>query len=666
MKILNPSAAAQETVRASELPPEKTLVDMFYYMHLTRELEFRIERKLYRQGKIVGGVYVGRGQEAIAVGACIDLRQTDVVCPSHRDMGAFLIRGMPLRVILGQYMARKTGATRGRDGNMHMGDMKYNLVAFVSMLGDNVPVAAGIGMSFKMRKEDRVVVCFFGDGATSRGDWHEGINLAAVMKVPVVYVCNNNQYAYSTPLERQMAVENVADRAEAYGLPGVIVDGNDVVEVWTAVSSAIERARSGQGPTLVECKTFRMTGHSAHDDAGYVPPELFRYWEERDPIRRHEQLLLERGIINPADVKNLRARVNLEIDEAIQLAEKDPFPEPEDCLRDVYYEGQERVALTTYVEAIKQGIWEEMEKDERVFILGEDVGIYGGAFKVTAGMLEKFGEQRVVDTPISESAIVGAAIGAALMGMRPIAEMQFADFISCAFDQITNFAAKCRYRWGAGVPIVVRGPSGGGVHGGPFHSQNPEMYFVHTPGLKVVCPATAYDAKGLIKAAIRDPDPVIYFEHKFLYRRIKEQLPSEDYTVPIGKAAIRRQGADISVITYGAMVYTALDAAKELEKEGIDLEVLDLRSLLPFDKEAVLESVKKTNKVILLHEDTEIGGFAGELAAIIADQAFEYLDGPIRRITAPNTPVPYSPPLEEFFLPKVSDVIRVARELYAY
>ena len=324
------------------------------------------------------------------------------------------------------------------------------------------------------------------------------------------------------------------------------------------------------------------------------------------------------------------------------------------------------MALTTYVEAIRQGIWEEMERDESVFVLGEDVGLYGGAFKVTDGLLEKFGELRVVDTPISESGIVGAAIGAALMGMRPVAEMQFADFIACGFDQITNFAAKCRYRWGAPVPMVIRGPSGGGVHGGPFHSQNPEMYFVHTPGLKVVCPSTAYDAKGLIKSAIRDNDPVLYFEHKYLYRRIKEELPSEDFTVPIGKAIIRRKGRDISVITYGAMVYIALDAAKELAKEGIELEVLDLRSLLPYDREAVLESAKKTSKVILLHEDTKIGGFAGELAALISEEGFDYLDGPIRRITAPDTPVPYSPPLEEFFLPKVSDVVRVARELHAY
>lgn len=326
------------------------------------------------------------------------------------------------------------------------------------------------------------------------------------------------------------------------------------------------------------------------------------------------------------------------------------------------------MALTTYVDAIRQGISEEMERDDNVFVLGEDVGIYGGAFKVTAGLLEKFGETRVIDTPISESAIVGAAIGAALMGLRPIAEMQFADFISCAFDQITNFAAKCRYRWGAGIPIVVRAPSGGNIHGGPFHSQNPEMHFVHTPGLKVVCPSTTYDAKGLIKSAIRDPDPVIYFEHKFLYRwpRVKEELPSDDYTVPIGKAALRRKGSSLSIITYGAMVYVALDAAAELQKEGIDVEVLDLRSLLPFDREAVLETVKKTSKVILLHEDTRIGGFAGELAAVISEEAFDYLDGPIRRITAPDTPVPFSPPLEEFFLPKVSDVLRVARELHAY
>ncbi len=320
----------------------------------------------------------------------------------------------------------------------------------------------------------------------------------------------------------------------------------------------------------------------------------------------------------------------------------------------------------TYLEAIRQGIWEEMERDPSVILIGEDIGVYGGAFKVTAGMLERFGEERVMDTPIAESAIVGAAIGASYLGLRPVAEMQFMDFIACAFNQITNFAARSHYRWNAPVPIVIRGPSGGGVHGGPFHSQNPEMYFVHTPGLKVVCPATAYDAKGLIKAAIRDNNPVLFFEHKFLYRRIKEELPQGDYVVPLGKAAVRREGKDITIITYAAMVHTALEAAEKLAEEGIELEVVDLRTLLPLDRETILASVRKTNKVIVVHEDTRTGGIAGEIAAVICENAFEDLDGPILRITAPDTPVPFSPPLEKAFLPGVEDVMEMARQLARY
>jgi 2-oxoisovalerate dehydrogenase E1 component beta subunit len=321
---------------------------------------------------------------------------------------------------------------------------------------------------------------------------------------------------------------------------------------------------------------------------------------------------------------------------------------------------------TTYVDAIREGLREEMARDERVFLLGEDIGVYGGAFKVTDGLVQEFGEQRVIDTPIAETAIVGAAVGAAMMGMRPVAEMQFIDFISCAFDMITNFAAKSRYRTGVGVPLVIRGPSGGGVHGGPFHSQNPEAYFAHTPGLKVVQPATAYDAKGLIKAAIRDDDPVLFFEHKFLYRRIKEELPAGDWIVPIGKAAVRREGRDLSVITYGAMVWTALEAAKTLEAEGIDVEVVDLRTLFPLDETTVLESVAKTNKAILLHEATRTGGIGAEIAAVLSERCFEYLDGPLVRVTAPDTPVPYSPPLEEFFLPNAEKLCRAARALAAY
>jgi 2-oxoisovalerate dehydrogenase E1 component beta subunit len=321
---------------------------------------------------------------------------------------------------------------------------------------------------------------------------------------------------------------------------------------------------------------------------------------------------------------------------------------------------------TTYLEAIRQGLWEEMERDPGVFLIGEDIGVYGGAFKVTAGFLDHFGARRVIDTPIAESAIVGAAIGAGLMGLRPVAEIQFSDFISCAFDQIVNFAAKCRYRWGAGVPIVIRAPSGGGIHGGPFHSQNPEMAFVHTPGLKVVAPATAYDAKGLIKSAIRDNDPVLFFEHKALYRKVKEDLPEQDYTVPIGKAAVVREGCDISLITYGAMVHVGLEAAGQLAREGIDLEIVDLRSLLPLDVDAILASARKTSKVLLLHEDTRTGGLGGEIAALISENVFEYLDGPIVRIAAPDTPVPFSPPLEEAFLPNVRTVVEKARWLYRY
>jgi 2-oxoisovalerate dehydrogenase E1 component beta subunit len=322
--------------------------------------------------------------------------------------------------------------------------------------------------------------------------------------------------------------------------------------------------------------------------------------------------------------------------------------------------------ITTYLEAIRQGLWEEMERDPNVFLIGEDIGVYGGAFRVSAGFLDRFGDRRVIDTPIAESAIVGASIGAGLMGLRPVAEMQFSDFISCAYDQIVNFAAKCRYRWGAGVPIVIRAPSGGGIHGGPFHSQNPEMPFVHTPGLKVVAPATAYDAKGLIKSAIRDNDPVLFFEHKALYRKVKEDLPAQDYTVPIGKACLARTGNDLSVITYGAMVHVALEAADQLQADGIDMEIVDLRTLLPLDVDTVLESARKTSKVLLLHEDTQTGGLAGELAALISEKVFDFLDGPIVRVTAPDTPVPYSPPLEEAFLPNTEKVVAKARWLYRY
>jgi pyruvate/2-oxoglutarate/acetoin dehydrogenase E1 component/TPP-dependent pyruvate/acetoin dehydrogenase alpha subunit len=671
---------------------------MLHGLKLTRQLEERIELKLYRQGKILGGVFSSRGQEAISIGAALALQDDDLICPSHRDMGIYLLRGMTPERILGHHLGRINGPSKGKDGNLHTGDIELGLISFVSHLADTIPVAAGVALSYKLRALPRVASVFFGDGGSSRGDFHEALNLAAVWKLPVVFVCNNNQYAYSTPLAKQMAVPGIAERAIGYGFPTHTVDGNDVVEVFRMIRSAAERARTGGGPTLIEAVTFRMSGHAAHDDAPYVPKELFAEWEKKDPIARLEQRMLSEGLLDEQDIRRLESEIDLEIDRALAVAQACPEPEPESALSDVYadeprdaplpswksslatqiscnervpaevkpVDSEEGESSVTYLEAIRQGLTEELDSDPRVYLMGEDIADYGGAFKVTEGLLERFGPDRVIDTPVAESGIVGAAIGSALAGMRPVVELQFIDFISCAFDQLTNFAAKSRYRWGAAVPLVVRGPCGARVHGGPFHSQNVESYFLHTPGLKIVAPATAEDARGLIKSAIRDDDPVLYFEHKYLYRRIRGTLPRGDGAIPIGKAVCRRRGSDLSIITFGAMVFTALDAAEALAEHGASVEVLDLRTLMPLDHDAVLESVARTGKVIVLHESPLTGGIGGELAAIIAERAFEYLDGPVRRIAATDTPVPYAKPLEEYHLPQVEDIVRVARELLKY
>jgi pyruvate/2-oxoglutarate/acetoin dehydrogenase E1 component/TPP-dependent pyruvate/acetoin dehydrogenase alpha subunit len=706
------SEHALATGSAKLLPPRDLLLRMLHALVLARQLEDRIERKLYRQGKILGGVYVGRGQEAISVGATLAFSDADVLFPSHRDIGVYLARGVTVERLLAQYLGREAGPTRGKDGNLHFGDLGLNLVSFISHLADTIPVAAGVGLAYRLQGLNRACGVFFGDGGSSRGDFHEGLNLAAVWKLPVVFICNNNQYAYSTPLKKTMAVPGVAERALGYGFPTFSIDGNDVVEVYRVAREAVERARSGGGPTLIEARSFRMTGHSAHDDASYVPRHLFAEWARKDPILRLKKRLLDGGIVDAAEIEAMEAEIEEQIDAAVASVDPMPFPQPESALADVYASppyhappppwrtaGGARIdirscqgaplvptaasvqaggpaasgaaaggkeSLVTYVEAIRRGIWEEMEADPKVFILGEDVGEYGGAFKATDGLLTRFGAERVIDTPIAESGFVGAAIGAALQGLRPIVEMQFIDFISCAFDQITNFAAKSRYRWGAAVPIVVRGPCGGGVHGGPFHSQNVESFFLNTPGLKIVAPATAKDAYGLLRSAVRDDDPVLYFEHKFLYRRVREELTQADGLVPIGKAACRRRGRDLTVITFGAMVFKALEAAEALARDGVELEVLDLRTLLPLDKDAILESVARTHRALLLHEACGTGGIGGELAAIIAEFAFEYLDAPIRRIAAIDTPVPYSAPLEEYFLPQATDIVRVAKELVEF
>ncbi len=515
-----------------------------------------------------------------------------------------------------------------------------------------------------MQGKDLVAMTYIGDGGTSTGDFHEGLNLASVLNVPFVLIAENNGWAYSTPTSRQMRVKSIATRAAAYGIPGEAVDGNDVLAVYEATKRAVERARSGGGgPTLIEARTFRMKGHAEHDDAGYVPKHMFEEWKLKDPIERFERHLLGNNLATEDDLEGDHGEDRRPAQRRGRLRPRLAHAAARAGVR-----GGVRGALmaVTYLEAIRQALWDEMEKDERVFMLGQDIGTYGGAFRVTAGFLDKFGPGRIIDTPISESAMVGAAIGAAMMGLLPVVEMQFIDFISCAFNQIINFAAPNHYRWGQKVPLVVRGPSGGNVHGSAYHSQNPESYFQHTPGLKILAPGTVADAYGLMKAAIRDPNPVLYFEHKYLYRRLKDELPEGDGVVEIGKARVAREGRDLSVITYGAMLQLALEAAGRLEADGIDLEVIDLRTIKPLDQETILASVRKTSRVIVLTEEQLTGSVAGEVAARISQDAFQWLDGPVHRLCCPDTPVPFSPTLEEAYLPNVDKLVAKVRELSAY
>src|SRR5689334_9545575 len=570
----------------------------------------------------------------------------DVGTPLHRDMGVHVARGVEPWRIFAQYMGRSDGPTHGRDGNVHVADSNLGLIAMVSHLPAMLPVAVGCALAFRIRDESRVAVGWYGEGASARGDAHEAMNFAGVRQLPVVFVCDNNQWAYSTPTHLEYAIEHIADRAQAYGFEGVVVDGTDVLAVYREARRAIEKAREGGGPTLIECLTLRMEGHAVHDDAFYVPKEMFEEWAKRDPLERFRNWLREHAELSDEEEGEIGEAVKRQLNEALRRAEESPWPEPATLLDGAYAAPEDR--------------------DKRVFVLGEDVGVYGGAFKVTLGFQEEFGPWRVLDTPLSETAIVAGATGAALMGMRPVAEMQFADFVSCAWDHLVTIAAKQRWRVGTPVPIVVRLPSGGGFSGGPFHSQNPESSFAHIPGLKCVCPATPEDAKGLLISAIEDPNPVLFFEHKHLYRRIKAEVPEERYTVPIGKARTHREGTDISLITWGAMVYTADEAAKKLEADGVSVEIIDLRTVMPWDRQAVLESVRKTSKVLVLHEDTRTGGFGAEIAATIAEEAFEDLDAPVKRLAAPDTPVPFSPVLEKAYIPQVEDVAKALRELAEY
>ena len=634
-------------------------------LHRALVLPRLIEEKmlnLLRQGRL-SKWFSGIGQEAIAVGVTSALRTDDWILPMHRNLGVFTGRAMDLTRLFRQLLGRDGGFTKGRDRTFHFGDLDRRIVGMISHLGANLPVADGLALAARLRGEERVAAAFTGDGATSEGDFHEALNLAAVWKLPVLFVVENNRYGLSTPASEQYACANLVDRAVGYGMAGEIVDGNDLLEVREVTLRAAERARSGEGPTLLEFQTFRMRGHEEASGTAYVPKQLFEEWAKKDPILRYETLLMERGVLSEdardAVRKEWKRMIDLLVDEA--YATPDPSTTAEKEIADVLAPSllvpappppDTEAPEIRYIDAIRDAMSAAMRRDRRIVLLGQDIAEYGGVFKATRGFVEEFGKERVRNTPIIESGAVGCAMGLALDGFVPMLEMQFGDFVTCGFNQIVNHVAKTHWRWGARLPMVVRLPIGGGTGAGPFHSQNPEAWFTHVAGLKVVSPANAYDAKGLLLAAFEDGNPILYLEHKFLYRWSKGRVPKGHYTLPIGKASVARPGDDATVVTWSVGVAWALEAAVRLEEEGWSVEVVDLRTLLPWDRERVFESVRKTGKVLVLHEAPVTGGFGAEVAATIGKECFQDLDAPVERLGALDTPVPFSRSLEETFSPK--------------
>jgi 2-oxoisovalerate dehydrogenase E1 component len=652
-------AAPSRPPRAAGLGREQA--ERFYRaLVLPRLIEEKMLR-LLRQGKL-SKWFSGIGQEAIAAGVALALEQDDWILPMHRNLGVFMGRGLDLLTLFRQLLGREGGYTKGRDRTFHFGILEHRLVGMISHLGAMLPVADGLALAATLRGERRVAAAFTGDGATSEGDFHEALNLAAVWKLPVLFIVENNQYGLSTPISEQYACRDLADRGVGYGMPGVTCDGNDLLAVYRAVEDAAARARRGDGPTLLEFKTFRMRGHEEASGTAYVPRPLVDEWARRDPIVRFEAFLDEVGELASGERDALRAELKRRIDDLVDeaLLAPDPDSTPERELADVFAPSGARpnepspavvshAPERRYVDAISDGLRVAMRRAPNVVLLGQDIAEYGGVFKITEGFVEEFGKARVRNTPIIESGAVGAALGLALDGFVPMIEMQFGDFITCGFNQIVNNLAKTYYRWGAPVPVVVRVPVGGGVGAGPFHSQNVEAWFTHVAGLKVLAPATPYDAKGLLVAAFEDGNPVLFLEHKLLYRSIKGHVPEGDYSVPIGRARIARRGRHATIVTYGIGVHWALDAASRFAAHGHEVEVIDLRSLAPWDQETVLESVRRTSRALVLHEAPTTGGFGGEIAARIGQDAFEWLDAPVTRVGGLDTPIPFSKALEEHF-----------------
>lgn len=634
---------------------EETLLQLYKNILLPRLIEEKM-LKLLRQGK-VSKWFSGIGQEAIAVGVTSALETDELIFPLHRNLGVFTTRKMPLDRLFAQLQGKMSGFSKGRERSFHFGAPDYGIIGMISHLGPQLSLAAGVALAHKLKKEKKISLAFTGEGGTSQGEFHEALNTAAVWKLPVIFLIENNGYGLSTPTSEQYVCENLVDRALGYGMKSVIIDGNNILEVYKTIQELSEMMKNDPQPVLVECKTFRMRGHEEASGTKYVPQELMDAWAKKDPVQNYEQYLLDEEIISEEEIEELKRDFKAQIAENLAIADEEGpvHSSSEKELSDVYapFKFQETKPATDdtkemrTINAISDGLRLAMQKHPNLILMGQDIAEYGGAFKITEGFLNEFGADRVRNTTLCESAIVGIALGLSLKGFKSMVEMQFADFVTCAFNQITNNLAKLHYRWGANADVVIRMPTGAGVGAGPFHSQSNEAWFTHIPGLKVVYPSNPVDAKGLLLAAFEDPNPVLFFEHKALYRSQSAMVPSAYYTTPIGKAAVVKAGNNATIITYGMGVQWAVQT---VEANNLDVEIVDLRTLLPLDYDSIATSVKKTNRVIVLHEDTMIGGIGGEISAWINENLFQYLDAPVMRCASLDTPVPFSLDLEKQFL----------------
>jgi 2-oxoisovalerate dehydrogenase E1 component len=614
---------------------------------------------LLRQNKI-SKWFSGIGQEAVAVGLTTALHDDEYILPMHRNLGVFTSRKIPLDRLFSQWQGTMRGYTKGRDRSFHFGTNEHHIVGMISHLGPQNGVADGIALASKLKKEKKVTAVFNGDGGTSEGDFHEAVNVAAVWDLPVLFIIENNGYGLSTPGSEQFRCESFADKGIGYGMDAVSIDGNNILEVYDTVHLLAENIRENPRPVLIECRTFRMRGHEEASGTKYVPKQLMEEWAQKDPLENFERYLIAERIIDAEFVEQARKKIKKEIDEGLDIAfaETEPVPQTEIEFKDVYAPFVQEVinpvsetqSEKRFIDAISDGLRQSMDRFGDLVLMGQDIAEYGGVFKITEGFVEAYGKDRVRNTPLCESAIVGCGLGLSVRGMKSMVEMQFADFVTEGFNQIINNLAKAHWRWGQQADVVIRMPTGAGTAAGPYHSQSNEAWFFHTPGLKIVYPSNPYDAKGLLCAALEDPNPYLYFEHKFLYRSISEVIPDEYYTVEIGKARLIREGLDLSIITYGMGVHWALEILGEMN--GISADVLDLRTLLPWDQEAVTETVKKTNRVLILHEDTLTGGIGAELSAWINENLFRFLDAPVKRVASLDTPIPFAASLERNFLPK--------------